>query len=147
MVLWTLFGLVLVAGLFPKTSIGRLFRTALFGDPDRPDASLKLSKIGKALVVGLALLALTPALPADIALIFAGDLALYLEVTAAVMLAGVIGWARGAARGVAMIIARVADLAGRIVRRASQRAPRQRRARRPAKPSGSDEAGPGLVFA
>jgi len=144
MILWTLFGLVLVAGLFPKTPIGRLFRTALFGDPDRPDATLRLPRIGKAFLVILILLAMGPTLPAELAVIFAGDLVFYLELSAAMMVAGVIGRVKGLAATTASAFswtaARIAGAARRLVRRSARE---RKSSRRRAKPPRNDDAEPG----
>jgi len=144
MILWTLFGLVLVAGLFPKTPIGRLFRTALFGDPDRPDATLRLPRIGKAFLVILILLAMGPTLPAELAVIFAGDLVFYLELSAAMMVAGVIGRVKGLVATIASVFswtaARIAGAARRLVRRSARE---RKSSRRRAKPPRNDDAKPG----
>jgi len=147
MVLWILFGLILVAGLFPQTPIARLFRTALFGDPDRPDAGLQFAKFGQAILIVLVLMAMGPAMPADIALIFAGDLALYLELTVAVMLAGVVGRMKDVLGALAVFASRCMARVSVVVRALARHAPRQQGKPRRSRPPRSDDAGPGWVFA
>ena len=148
MVLWTLFGLILVAGLFPKTPIGRLFRTALFGDPDRPDASLQLARIAQAGLFVLLLLVLTPTMPAEIALFFAGDLALYFEIIVAVTLAGVVGRVKELVATIASASSRAAAMVAGAARRLSRRSARERRVSRSrTKPPRNDDSEPGWAFA
>lgn len=149
MILWMVFGLIVVAGFFPRSPPGRLFRAALFGDPDRPDAKLRIPNLGRALIIGLVLMSLGPAVPVEFALIFAGDLAAYLEVTMALMVLGAVGHFRNSLKAVVLFVRRFGRRLRVSVRLMQRRAARQRRITRSRghpKPS-KDEPGWGYAFA
>jgi len=148
MILWTLFGLILVAGFFSQSPIGRLFRTALFGDPDRLDATFQGAKVLKLVLLVVALAAVAPVMPGEIALIFAGDLALYLEVSAALIVIGAVDHVRGFLRGIAAIgalAARGVRVSARMLQRHTARQRSKPRVR--AKPPHSDDSEPGWAHA
>ena len=147
MILWMVFGLILVAGFFPKSSPGRMFRTALFGDPDRPDAKLRIPNLGRALIIGLVLMSLGPLVPAEFALIFAGDLATYLEVTMALMVLGAIGHVRSSLKAVAMFVTRFVRRLAVSVRLLQRRAARQRKIARTRGRSKPAKDKPGWAYA
>ncbi|HVY88761.1 MAG TPA: hypothetical protein VG942_07830 [Hyphomonadaceae bacterium] len=146
MLLWMLFAFVAVAGLFPKSSVGRAVREALFGDADRPDAKLKLPKLHRALLVALILLAAGPAMPAEMALFFAGDLATYFEIIAATTLLGAVLNFRGAVRSIASLALKAARRVLAVARSGYRGIQRARRIKKPRAKPQKHEDEPGWAF-
>ena len=147
MLFWMLFAFVGVAGVFPQSSVGRAVRTLLFGDPDRPDAKLKLPKLHRLLVAALIFVAAGPAMPFEMALFFAGDLTAYFEFIAATTLLGAVLNFRGKLGSIArlgMSNSRKVLTAARCVYR---NASRSRRTQKPRTKPGKHDDEPGWAFA
>jgi hypothetical protein len=97
-----------------------------------------LWRIALTLALALAVMALAQTLPADLALIGAGDVIAYLDVAAIVWVTGAAGWVRTGVK-----LARQ-SLGGLVAARRERRAAvRRRRQRRLAPPSANDDGLPG----
>src|SRR5262245_61851719 len=145
MLIWMLFVFVAVAGFFPRSSVGRAVRILLFGDPDRPDARLKLPKLHRLLIAVLILVAAGPAMPFEMALFFAGDLTTYFEFVAATTLLGAVLNFRGRLKAIPRVVMNAARRTFAAARSVYRNASRSRRIQKPRKQPQKHEDEPGSL--
>lgn len=142
MLLWALLAMIAIIPLFPETRIGRLLRRILIEEPAERLNRLSARRACLSVASFIVLIAIMPvlmqaAIPAELALLMAGDMVTYLEAAAMVWLVA----ARGRLRAAIPTAIRVAV---RFVRRP---APRQGRRMRRAGRKDAESDGADLAFA
>lgn len=99
MVAGSLLMAMLIAKLFPDTPIGRLLHLYLVELPLQLGSKIERKHVILALILLVGGQAFILAAPLDLALIYAVDLALYIDALAAVSAAAALGWAKSAWAG------------------------------------------------